>query len=323
MNDVRLDGDVAIVTGSGRGLGRAHALELARRGARVVVNDVDAAAAAEVVSEIGDAGGTAVVCTESAAGYDGTAAIVEHALDAFEDLTVLVNNAGVFPLGHFEELTPEALTDTVNVHLLGYFWLTQHAWRVFVRKGYGRVVMTSSSAGLFANPGLANYAAVKAGVYGLGRALASEGATVGIKVNTILPSGATKPDLASPLADFDQQFPDIDRALHGRRSPALVSPLVAYLASRQCAVNGATFTALGGRYAGVFAGVTDGWLPRHVEEASAEAIRDHLDEIMDLASFTVPASTMDEINGVAARLDELERRQQDGVHADPPAGGGA
>jgi NAD(P)-dependent dehydrogenase (short-subunit alcohol dehydrogenase family) len=302
---IRLDGQVAIVSGAGRGMGRAHSLELARRGARVVVNDVDAEAAAAVVAEIDAAGGTALACTDSAGTYEGTRAIVDAALGAFGDLDILVNNAGVFPFGYFEELTPEAVRELVDVHLLGSFWLTQHAWPAFRRKGYGRVVMTSSAAGLFANPGLANYAAAKAGVYGLARALSFEGEPHGIMVNVILPAAATRPAAAVHVPGFQEQFGDLDRRLHGRRQPELASHLVAYLASRECAVTGEAFSAVGGRYARVFVGIAEGWLAEDAADVSAEAIRDHLDEIRDAGRFTVAAGSADEIDEVAARLDAM------------------
>ncbi len=213
----------------------------------------------------------------------------------------------MFPFGYLEELRPEWAVDLVNVSLLGYLWMAQHGWPIFRRRGYGRFVMTSSSSGVLANPGHANYTAAKAGVYGLAKALAFEGEAHGINVNVILPGAATAQKRDTRLADFERQFPDMDQAFRGRRGPELVAHLVAYLSSRECTFTGEAFSALGGRYARVFVGVADGWLPHDTAELSAEAIRDHIDEIRSVERFDIPAGTVDEINAIAARLEALER----------------
>ena len=216
---IRFDDQVAVVTGSGRGIGRSYALDLARRGAKVVVNDVDADVANAVVAEIAGAGGKAVACTESAGSFEGARAIVAVALDAYGDLDVVVNNAGVFRMGYIEDLRPEWAVEMINVHLLGYLWLTQHAWPIFRRKDYGRVVMTSSAA-IFGHAGSANYAAAKGGVIGLTRALSREGEQYGIRVNAVLPTAKTQEyRLERTSPGFELTFADMERKAHGRVQP--------------------------------------------------------------------------------------------------------
>jgi NAD(P)-dependent dehydrogenase (short-subunit alcohol dehydrogenase family) len=186
---LRFDGEVAIVTGAGRGLGRCHALELARRGARVVVNDVggESDPAEQVVEEIRAAGGVAVANRDSVAIPAGGERIVQQALDEFGSLAIVVNNAGILRDKAFHNLTPDLVEPVLLVHLTGAFNVTIPAWRHLRAGGYGRVVNTTSASGLFGNFGQANYGAAKAGLVGLTRSLAVEGRKVGISVNAISP----------------------------------------------------------------------------------------------------------------------------------------
>ncbi len=192
QEELRFDGEVALVTGAGRGIGRGHALELARRGARVVVNDAGGAVdgsgtegvpAQLVAEEINAAGGQAVASRDSVATPAGGAAIVAQAVDAFGQLDIVVNNAGILRDKSFGHLTPDLVDAVLDVHLRGAFHVLIPAWRHMKQRGYGRIVNTTSASGLFGNFGQANYGAAKAGLVGLTRVLAVEGRKIGINVN--------------------------------------------------------------------------------------------------------------------------------------------
>jgi NAD(P)-dependent dehydrogenase (short-subunit alcohol dehydrogenase family) len=283
------DGRVAIVTGAGGGLGRCHALELARRGASVVVNDLGGAvdgtggsstAAEAVVAEIEKAGGEAVPNADSVATAEGGRAIVQTALDAFGRVDVIVNNAGILRDASFKNMAPDMADAVLDVHLRGAFNVTRPAWPLMREQGYGRVITTSSGAGLFGNFGQSNYGAAKMGLVGLTRVLAVEGAKAGIAVNAIAPIARTRmtEEILGPIAE--------------KLDPDLVSPLVAYLAHETCAVNGRIYSVGGGRVARVFVGVTRGLVDH---EPTAERIAASLAEIDALHDFIVPAKLGDEI----------------------------
>lgn len=191
MSALYFDGDVVVVTGGGRGIGRAHSLELGRAGARVVVNDISPDDADEVVSVIELAGGTAVASHGSVSTPAGAQAIIDTALHRFGTIDALINNAGTSASAPFEELTPQMLDAMVDVHLRGSFFVTQAAWPTMREKGYGRVVLTSSSLALFASSGSANYAAAKGALYGLCMTLSYVGRECGIRVNILAPNAAT------------------------------------------------------------------------------------------------------------------------------------
>lgn len=302
---ISFDGQVAIVTGAGRGMGRAYALDFARRGAKVVVNDIEESVAQSVVDEIEGLGGAAVACTESAASYEGTQAIVATALDTFGELHVVVNNASVFRMGYFDVLERQAVVDMYEIHM-GYLWLVQHAWPVFQRNNYGRVVLTSSSA-IWGHAGAAHYAAAKASVVGLARALYHEAEPIGVKVNVILPSARTQEyrlgrGLVAP--GMAERFAELDRRSHGRIQPEWNAHLVTYLASRECKFNGESFHSKSGAYSRVFIGVTDGWVATDDDNVSAETIAEHIDEITEIHGYAVPQSSLEETNRVLAMLDE-------------------
>jgi NAD(P)-dependent dehydrogenase (short-subunit alcohol dehydrogenase family) len=194
-------GRVAVVTGAGAGLGRAHALQLARLGAAVVVNDLgglvsgsgaSTSPAQDVVREITEAGGAAIADASSVATAEGGATIVQRAMDAFGRLDVVVNNAGVLRDKVFEDLDEASWDGVLDVHLRGSYNVTRPAWRHMRERGGGSIVFTTSAAGLFGNPGHANYGAAKAGVFGLMRMLAVEGAAHGIRSNAIVPLALTR-----------------------------------------------------------------------------------------------------------------------------------
>jgi NAD(P)-dependent dehydrogenase (short-subunit alcohol dehydrogenase family) len=290
---------VVIVTGAGQGLGRAYALELARRGARVVVNDVggvdrpDGSSAAAVVREIVSTGGKAVASHDTVATPEGGKAIVARALESFGTVDAVIHNAGVWRHKYFHEMTPDQLDPVLDVHLRGAFFVTQPAWPIMQAKGYGRIVLTSSSTGAFGRLMGSNYAAAKAAMFGLGRALSLEGAEHGIKTNCILPvapfgrRGPVPARLTEQLNDAGLRPDDA--------GPELVTPMVVYLASSACAVNGEAFSAGGRRFGRVFIGVADGWLSPLHSRATVEDIEAHLSEIEDLSRYQIPASSMDEL----------------------------
>jgi NAD(P)-dependent dehydrogenase (short-subunit alcohol dehydrogenase family) len=284
MPELHFDERVAVITGAGGGLGRSHALELARRGARIVVNDVgrsvhgDGAAtdaAQAVVDQITALGGTAVANHDSVATPEGGQAIVQAALDAFGRLDILVNNAGILRDKAFHKMDSQMIHSVIDIHLKGALFVSQPAFRVMRENGYGRIVNTTSASGLFGNFGQANYGAAKAGLAGLTRVLALEGQAHGIRVNAIAPIAATRMT-AGILGDLTDQV-----------GPESVSPVVAYLAHEDCAVNGNVYSVAGGRVALIFVAETVGAV---LTDLTPEAVRDQLVEIEDQNSFHQPAS---------------------------------
>jgi len=300
MPDLRFDGRVAIITGAGGGLGRAHALELARRGAHIVVNDIGGALdgtghsvspAQAVVDEIAAIGGRGVANEDTVSTPEGGQAIVQAALDAFGRVDILVNNAGNLRDKAFHKMDHAKVDAVIDVHLKGALYVTQPAFRLMREQGYGRIVNTSSASGLFGNFGQANYGAAKAGLAGLTRVLALEGAGHGILVNAIAPIAATRmtQDLLGDLA--------------ARVTPASVSPLVAYLVHEACAVNGHIYSVSGGRIARIFIAETRGVV---LAENTAEQIRDQMSSIDELDGHGChqPSSLDDETTIIAKALAE-------------------
>ncbi|MBM3678353.1 MAG: SDR family oxidoreductase [Actinobacteria bacterium] len=304
---VSLAGRVAIVSGAGRGLGRAHALALARLGANVVVNDIGgegemAPDAPGVVAEIEAEGGEALLSTVSVATPEGGRALVEATLARFGTVDVVVNNAGFLLNANFEDLTPAKIDDVLEIHLKAAFWVTQPAFEVMRDKGHGRIVCTSSSSGMFGMGGLANYAAAKAGLYGLVRALAVEGAEFGITANAILPYGNAPWRGPGAHASRGKAAFDVHHILGPRLDPSGVAPLVSYLCSDACAVTGEVYSAIAGRYARVFVGLTPGWLADDPYAVTADDIAGHLDEIRATDGFWIPASIGEEMREAADRI---------------------
>ncbi len=298
MADLGYDNKVAIITGAGGGLGRSHALMFARRGARVVVNDLggnvdgtgaDASAAQKVVDEIEAAGGIAVADHNSVATPEGGQAIVDTALENFGRVDIVVNNAGILRDKTFAKMTDDLVTPVIDVHLKGAFNVTRPAWTHMREQGYGRVVNTSSSSGILGNFGQANYAAAKAGLVGLTRVLAAEGAKYNIKANAIAPVARTRmtEELLGPLAEFLE--------------PESVSPVVGWLAHEDCPVTGEVYTVGGGRVARFFTGMTPGWFQRGHD---IEQIRDNWDTIRNEEGYTVPSGPADEFAEMARIFQE-------------------
>jgi NAD(P)-dependent dehydrogenase (short-subunit alcohol dehydrogenase family) len=292
MADIGFDGKVAIITGAGGGLGRQHALELARRGARIVVNDLggsvhgdggDVGPAQSVVQEILDLGGEAVADTNSVATPEGGAAVVQSAVDAFGTVDIVVNNAGILRDKSFHNLDQAMIEAVIQVHLLGAFYVTQPAFRIMREKGYGRIVSTSSNSGILGNFGQSNYGAAKMGLVGLTRVLAIEGRKYGVKANAIAPVALTRMT--------EDMFGDVGEAL----DPALVSPLVAYLSSEECEVTGEVYSAAGGLISRFFIGLTPGY---YNPKLTAEDVAEHLAEIRDETGYIVPTENTGEIKKI-------------------------
>ena len=301
MPDLRFDGRVAIITGAGGGLGRSHALEFARRGAQVLVNDLGGSldgsgssksAAQQVVDEITAFGGVAAPNHDSVASSEGGRAIVQGALDAFGRVDVLVNNAGILRDKAFHKMDGASIDAVIDVHLKGAFYVSQAAFALMREQGYGRIVNTNSGSGLFGNFGQANYGAAKAGLAGLTRVLAIEGASRGIKTNAIAPIAATRMT-ENVLGDLGVKV-----------TPDSVSPLVALLAHEQCPVNGHVYSVAGGRIARIFVAETHGVV---LEENTAEAILAQLSVIdeFDALRYYEPSSLEDEIAIIAKSLSHM------------------
>jgi NAD(P)-dependent dehydrogenase (short-subunit alcohol dehydrogenase family) len=300
-------GQTVIVTGAGRGLGRLYALEIARRGGAVVVNDLggtmdgegsDASVADRVVEEIERAGGIAVASHDSVASPEGGEAIVRTALERFGRLDAVVSNAGIFHTAAFEDLAPEDWRRMLNVHLDGSFHLGQPAFRAMKSQGYGRFVFVASSAGLFGQPNSAHYAAAKAGIVGLMNVVALEGAAHGIRANGVLPFGSSRM-VTETLGgeEVAAQVPFL-RAIE----PELVVPIVVFLASRSCELTHHVYSAGAGRYARVFVGLGTGWLAETGSRPTADDVAAHLAEVSATEPFSVPASIVDEVAEICTRL---------------------
>ncbi|HEY7072302.1 MAG TPA: SDR family oxidoreductase [Acidimicrobiales bacterium] len=289
MADLGFDGKVAIITGAGGGLGRSHALDLARRGALVVVNDLGGSvdgtgsgttAAQAVVDEIAAAGGEAVANYDSVATPEGGRAIVQTALDTWGRIDIIVNNAGILRDASFKNMDADKVDPVLDVHLRGAFNVTQPAWETMREQGYGRIVNTSSGAGIFGNFGQTNYGAAKMGLVGLTRVLAVEGAKSNIKANAIAPVAKTRmtEDILGPVAD--------------KLQPEMVTPVVAFLAHESCPVSGEVYSVGGGRVARVFVGVTRGVTDTAL---TAETVRDRFDEIREEEGYEVPSDLNEEL----------------------------
>jgi NAD(P)-dependent dehydrogenase (short-subunit alcohol dehydrogenase family) len=296
---------VALVTGAGRGLGRAHAEYLAAHGAAVVVNDVDGDARGEapapdrdaVVAAIRAAGGAAIAVADDGSTPEGARRIVDAALGEWGRVDILVHNAGMSYSSPFEEMEATGYRAMLSVHLDGPAFVTQASWPHFLEQGYGRVVLRISSAGLYGARRNVPYAAAKMAVVGLMRALALEAGERNIRVNAIAPGAV---NVAMGVAALGESRAD---AMRSFMAPATVSPVVGWLCDDECPVTGTILNARGGFIGLVFTGETRGY---HDPELSMESIAAHLEQIVDRDSYSIPRNMIDATNGMLRHVGEYQ-----------------
>lgn len=313
--EIRFDGRVAVVTGAGNGLGRDYALELARRGARVVVNDLggsaagvgaSASAAQRVVEEIRDLGGEAVANGDSVATRVGGAAIVQTALDTWGRIDILISNAGFLRNNRFEDLTDDQIDPILDVHLKAGFYVGQPAYRAMRAAGYGRMLFTGSASAMFGHAWQANYAAGKGAMLGLSNVIALEGSAYGIQSNVILPTAASR-----LLDEMDPGYMEIPAFAHTVKTadfslgqervvPAFNTPLALYLVSEASTATHGVYSANSGRYARVRICAGEGWVaPAGTIPPSLEDIAAQFGKISDLGEFSEPMTVYEEFTAAA------------------------
>ncbi len=275
MSELRFDNRVAVITGAGRGLGRAHALLLASRGAKIIVNDLggslqgegaDTGPAQSVVDEIIAAGGEAIACTHSVTTPEGGAAIIDTAMQNYGRIDILIHNAGNVRRGSLKELSFADFEAVLDVHLRGGFHVVRAAFPLMCAAKYGRIILTSSVNGIYANANVGNYSMAKAGLIGLSNTAAIEGLAEGVKSNVIIPAAVTR------MAE------GLDTSAYPPMDPELVAPAVAWMAHESCSITGEMLIAVAGRVARAYVAETEGvyrpdWTIEQIAE-SIGAIRD-------------------------------------------------
>jgi NAD(P)-dependent dehydrogenase (short-subunit alcohol dehydrogenase family) len=321
---IRFDGRVAIVTGAGNGLGRDYAVELAKRGAKVVVNDLGGSGsgtgashqpADAVVDAIRSVGGEAVASHDSVATRSGGKAIVRTALDAFGRVDIVINNAGFLRNNRFEDLSDSQIDAIVDVHLKGAFYVSQPAYRAMAVNKYGRFIFTGSTSAMFGHAWQANYAAAKGGLMGLSHIVAIEGSAHGIQSNLMLPNANSR--LADEMTTGFHEIPEFVKSIQnadfsevkGRTTPEFNTPLVLWLVSEQCKKTHGIFSQNGGRYAEIAIAAADGWVsPAGELPPTPEDIAAHADQIGNYEIWHRPLTVYDEFTAVSAAT----RRQRAG-----------
>lgn len=314
MDKIRFDDRVAIVTGAGGGLGRTYALELARRGARVVVNDLGGSgagvgasktAADSVVEEIRAAGGQAIASHESVASRESGAAIVQAALDEWGKVDILISNAGFLRNNRFEDLSDDQIDPVLDVHLKGAFYVGQPAYRAMRANGYGRILFTGSASAMFGHAWQANYAAGKGGLMGLSHVVAIEGSACGIQSNVLLPTALSRlgDEMTTGFMEipkFAEAVQRVNHAVHeGRVELGFNTPLALYLVSEECSATHGIYSCNAGRYARVRICAAEGWVaPAGSQPPSIEDIADHFGQIEELGDFSEPMTVYDEFGAV-------------------------
>ena len=287
---IRFEDRVAVVTGAGQGLGRSHALFLAERGAKVVVNDIggavdgegtDTTPAETVVEEIRAAGGEAIANFDNVAGRDSAANIVRSAIEEFGRVDILINNAGILRDSRFHEMSLDDFEQVLSVHLLGSLYVTREVFPHMLENSYGRIVMTTSAAGLWGNPDQANYAAAKLAVVGMMNALRIEGSKHNVLINAVSPVADTR----MGAGVFPDYFKELVR-------PELVSAAVAYLCSEDCKSSGEILTAAAGFYAKAQVLESAGFAFPPGSDVTPEMIAEHYSEITDMSQAKPQRSAM-------------------------------
>lgn len=294
MKGLRYDGRVAVITGAGRGLGRAYSLLLASRGAKIIVNDngvsrhgegSDAGPAQEVVQEIRKAGGEAVAVIDSIASPDGAKAIIDAAVKQYGRVDILIHSAGINRAIPLRDMTWEQFSAILGVHLHGAFHLVHAAMPIMCDAGYGRMVLTSSIAGLYSQSNLAAYAVSKAGLIGLSHTIAHEGAPYGVTCNAIIPSAVTRLSEGRDTSSFPDTM-----------TPDTVAPAVAWLVHENCKSTGEIYVMLAGRVARAFVAETVGAFRKHW---TIEQVAEQLDEIESAKTLKIfqpyPSGFMDHL----------------------------
>ena len=294
MKELRYDGRVAVITGAGRGLGRAYSLLLASRGAKIVVNDNgvnrhgeggDAGPAQDVVDAIRNAGGEALTVTDSIESSGGANALIDVAVRQYGRLDILIHSAGINWAIPLRDMTWETFSATLGVHLHGAFHLVHAAMPIMCDAGYGRMIMTSSIAGLYSQQNLAAYAVSKAGLIGLSHTIAHEGAPYGVTCNAIVPSAVTRLSEGRDTSSFPDTM-----------TPETVAPAVAWLVHEHCKATGEIYVMLAGRVAKAFVAETVGVFRK---QWTIEQVMEQFDEIESTQHLKVfephPSGFMDHL----------------------------
>lgn len=311
MNQISFQDQVVIVTGAGGGIGRSYALEVAKRGGMVVVNDLGGAVdgsggsstmADNVVAEIEANGGRAVASYDSVSSTAGASSIVACAIEHFGRVDALINNAGNMRADWFEQSSKDDFESLLAVHLLGSYNVSQQVWRHMKEQGYGRIVFTASSAGMFGNEMNCTYGAAKAGTVGLMNVLANEGKPHGILCNAVMPNASSRMAMAvaqemDPAALAERQ-PMIE-LLENSMNPEFNAGIAVYLASSACKDTHAIYSSCAGRIARVFIASTEGWQGSRQEPASVEDVAEHIEQIRSLDyGIHLPESPAEEYRSI-------------------------
>jgi len=307
--NISFDGQVVVVTGAAGNLGRAYALEAARRGARVVANDLGAdfsgrgrsgEAIDRVVDEIRAAGGRAIASYHSVAEREGGEAIFQTAIDAYGRVDALINNAGNMRVWDFEDTDPADIESLLSIHVLGAFHVTRPIYSHMKDRGYGRILFTGSGA-MLGNATQTGYGASKGAIAGLMNALAVEGERYGVLCNAILPAAETR--MANAMKP--ENFADIGArvaSFAAELQPENCAAMALYLVSRECRSTHAMYSAVGNRFARIFIGANEGWLADRGVVPTVEDIAAHFDAISAERLHAIPSSMSDEYRIISAQI---------------------